>query len=605
MKSVLKFMALVLVSVSFAEIEPIENAPPYDNSINIVTKEIENWIARGKANAPRKDTLIELKTDLNGRQLSSGTIKLLKKARKISASSEQKRLVVISDLHIPERESVEDVYERYEYNDVTKISKYYVNGKELNEKDYLNYIEKSGEKFNNRKKDKRNLYIPGEIKSDAVSWTAWMTVDELSEFLDKNKELAVRDYVEPQNESSRATILSLTQLSTHAFPSNNKGRNVGIYFSEPGCILSGGGVDMTKFSQMNTCGSAPVSNNAHATGVARTMQMASPEAKIYGYYNNLYPSNPFSNSPPIEIGSFSWYTDSSAVYGPDDAALDQYIYLNRVIMFKSAGNQGLGSGNVTSPGKALNAITVGAVEPETGKYACYSSWRNSDTQYNKPEVAAYTNIDFSDNSVLASNFPAGSNCGLYFPAGNFNGTSAATPLLAGFTANLLERFPSFKRRPALLKALYIAGSTMPINEPANAPYDSDNLNKVALIPYSSVGWNIRSMYLEGNNSSFFDSTRNYRFVESVSANKRYRIAIAWLTPANYVLQHKKPAQDLRLYVNQNGKLLAYSTSYYNTFEVVDFVTTSNDPITIRILRAVNAIGQGDDIILGYTLWEGN
>jgi len=145
---------------------------------------------------------------------------------------------------------------------------------------------------------------------------------------------------------------------------------------------------------------------------------------------------------------------------------------------------------------------------------------------------------------------------------------------------------------------------VPINEPANAPYDSDNLKKVALIPYSSVGWNIRSMALEGNNSSFFDSTRNFRFIENVRANKRYRIAIAWLTPANYILQRKRPSQDLRLYIEQNG-LIAASTSYFNTFELVDFVAPSNDPVTVRILRAANAIGQGDDVILGYTLWEEN
>jgi hypothetical protein len=606
MKSFFKFLVLALASVSFAEVEQIEDAPPYDRSVNIVPKEIEDWIARGKDNASRKDTLITLKTDLLGRHLSSGTVELLKKSRKASVN-EQKRLVVISDMHISEHEPVNDLYERYEI-DATGLSKYYVNGQEFSEKDYLNYAKKSWEKLNNNRKiGKRNLRIPGEIKSNAVNWTAWMTASELSELLDKNKELAVRDYVEPQSEASRPTILSLTQLSTHAFPNNYKGRNIGIYYSEAGCILTGGGVDMTKFSQMNACNSASSSDNAHATAVARVLQMASPEAKIYGYgYSQPYPNNPFSNSPPIEIGTQSWNDDASDIYNSSDFDMDHYIYQNRIIEFKSAGNQGKGTGNVTSPGKALNVITVGAVEPETGKYPCYSSWRNPDTRNNKPEIAAYTNIDFSDNSVLTNIFQAGTDlCGTYSPAGNFNGTSAAAPLLAGFTANLLEQHPFFKRRPSLLKALYIAGSTVPINEPANAPYDSDNLKKVALIPYSSVGWNIRSMYFEVGNSSFFDSTRNFRFMESVRANKRYRIAIAWLTPANYILQRKRPSQDMQLYVYQNGRLINWSTSYYNTFELVDFVAASNDPITIRILRTVNAIGQGDNIILGYTLWEEN
>jgi len=588
---VLTVSFLLLVSISFAEIENKSDfAPPYDPNVNIVQEEIENWIAREKANASKKDTFVVLKTDVLGRRLSFGTIELLKKSRKVSQSG-QKRLVVISDMHLPVQEPIDDIYERHEIDAITGLSRYYVNGKELNEKDYLSHVEKLWEKFNKRKRDKRGLHIPGVISSSAVNWTAWVTAEELSELLDKNKELAVRDYVEPKSTALRETILDLTQLSTQAFyvNVNAKGRGIGIYYAESGCILSGGGVNTSKFSQMNTCIFRSLEKEAHATAVARTLQMASPEAKIYGYFESSYHANPDSYSPPIEIGSQSWSVNGSTNYVDGDFDMDQYVYTNRVIEFAAAGNEGWGSANVTSPGKAVNAITVGAVEPENGYYAGYSSWRNSNVLNEKPEVAAYTNIDFSDNPILRN----------YFNNGTFNGTSAATPLLAGFTADLLEHRPWFKRRPSALKSLYLTGST----EPINGNHDLDNSKSAKnLIPFSSVAWNTYSIYWEGANSSFFDSNNEITVTDNVDANKRYRIAIAWLTPANYVRQNKRLSQNLNLYVYQNGNLIKSSTSDDNPFELVEFIAPSSGPITIKIRRVRNSIGQGDDIILGLSYW---
>jgi len=581
------FLATI-ASMAFAE--TIEGKPdflpPYDNNINTVQKEIEEWIAREKANASKKDTFVVLKTDVRGRRLSSGTIEMLKKSIKVS-KREQKRLVAISDMHTPDNESLDTVYGRYEYDAATGIKKYYLNGQELSEKDYLNHMEKSWEKFNKRKKGKRNLHIPGEIRSNAVSWIAWMTAEEISELLDKNKELAVSDYVEPQNAASRQTILNLTQLSTHAFGNNYTGKGIGIKFNESGCPnLVGSGINVNKYTQGNSCSAI----NGHSTGVTRVLQMASPDAMIYGYLHNAIPTNPFSKSPPIEIGSHSYQVGNSQNYdGSADYDIDKYTYENRVIEFVAAGNN---TTNVTSPGKAVNAITVGAVEPENGYYASYSNWRNSEVLNEKPEVAAYTNIDFSDNPVMLN----------YFTGGVFNGTSAATPLLAGFTASLLEHHSFFKRRPALVKALYLTGSTVPIN----GNHDLDNSKSAkALIPYSSVAWNTRSAYWEGSNSSFFNSNNEITFTENVAANKRYRTAIAWLSPVNYVNQNKRLPQDIDLRVYQNGNLIGISNSAYNPFELVDFVTTSNAPLTIKISRYRNSLGQGDDVILGYNLWENN
>lgn len=41
----------------------------------------------------------------------------------------------------------------------------------------------------------------------------------------------------------------------------------------------------------------------------------------------------------------------------------------------------------------------------------------------------------------------------------------------------------------------------------------------------------------------------------------------------------------------------------NSFEVVDFTTTSNADLTIEILRYANS--GSDNVILGYSFWEDN
>lgn len=63
------------------------------------------------------------------------------------------------------------------------------------------------------------------------------------------------------------------------------------------------------------------------------------------------------------------------------------------------------------------------------------------------------------------------------------------------------------------------------------------------------------------------------------------------------------AQDLDLRIYQNGNLVAYSISIDNSFEVVDFTTTSNADLTIEILRYANS--GSDNVILGYSFWEDN
>jgi subtilisin family serine protease len=257
--------------------------------------------------------------------------------------------------------------------------------------------------------------------------------------------------------------------------------------------------------------------------------------------------------------------------------MDNYIYDKGVISFKSAGNIG---DHVTSPGKALNIITVGALDPLTNGYKDYSSWKNPDDIANqKPEIAMYTDIDLGGS------------------LGIFTGTSAAAPLAAGFTASLLEQHPFFKRQSALVKAVLLTGETIPI--PNASSHDADNrVAAKGIVTYPSVAWGTRSAWWERSYPFY-----NIEFTENnIQANKRYRIAIAWLSRGSYIYSTKWPPHDIDLWVRQNGNVIAQSRDSRNPFEVVDFVTTSNAPLTITIESFAN-YDKNSTVFLGYHMRE--
>jgi uncharacterized protein YifE (UPF0438 family) len=592
-----------LLYSAYLEDKKEEYLPPYDPNVVIISPEVEKWMNEQLIKPSEKKT-IEMKTDVMGR-VKSSTDKIEGGELKV-VDNKQKRLVLVSDMHIREN-NIEPEYASYEYNSETKKRDYSFNGKKISEKEYIEYLDKSLAKFKQEKRGKRDLPIRGVINSDDRSWTAWMTVEEISELTKNHKELVIDDYKESETTASVASILSTIQLSTLGHNNSYKGNKIGVYVMEANCRDANFPiVNSDKYT--NKCTGTV---DTHHSRVVNIVQNAAPLAHIFGFKSSSpYPSNPSSYSPPLEIGTHSYCKNPGGnLYTDADMNMDNYIYNNGVINFVAAGNQGTCNStyDVSSPGKALNAITVGAVEPATNRYANYSRWKNPLLRVNfpvfynqtfngsdKPEIAMYTDIDMGIHGFI-------------------NGTSAATPLAAGFTATLLEQHPFFKRKPALMKAVLLTGETIPIQN-ANS-WDTDNYSQVAkgIANYSSVfcGW--RSRWWSGGNSAHFDSDNNITFKEdNIQANKRYRIAISWLVDGGFVYQFGRLPQDIDLYVYQIVRyrtgtfkfpvleLLASSTSSTNPFEIVDFVTTSDNPLFIVIKRKSNHQG---NVLLGYHLRE--
>ena len=408
-------------------------------------------------------------------------------------------------------------------------------------------------------------------------------------------------------------LLKNSNLNNSFHNAGYKGNGIGISFTENGAPFAGV-ISDNKLIMDGDCADAYPSV-PHATNVARVLNRIAPKASLYGYMVNcssytsldaVFPVDGYYKEPKIYIGSHS-YGNPGAVYIEKSRDIDDYIYETRTIQFASVGNEANRSGGqVSGIGRGVNVISVGAVLNNM-TYDITSSWENpklrkissdseSGREYVKPEIANFSDILFPEDgqiSVKVKNRDV--SIDPYFGA-----TSSATPYTAASTALLLDRFPFYRWHPEVVKALLITSSVKKINDAEQ--HDEDNVPfKIAMgVPDGkAMTQNNRSRFWNGDNGEFFNSNGQISFTESnIEPNKKYRIAIAWLSSGTYVYNSGRIPQDIDLYVDQNGERVGYSGSWGNPFEFVEFTSNSDRPLTITISRFRN---DGGRVLLGYNL----
>lgn len=422
---------------------------------------------------------------------------------------------------------------------------------------------------------------------NSAGYSASLTAEEIEKILQGDKRVYIKEQSSYREEAVYSNILDSSGISTYAHSNGFKGEGISVGFADLGC---------PKISLINTSNFIPHRNcigyaSVHATMLTRIFQETAPNAILHEFTISdlLDTVNTYSDIVFCSVSS-----DLEKNYMLDDMRLDNFIYEKGVIGVAASGNRKSSSESyyVATPGKSLNAITVGSVIPFTNNYRSSSRWKNSVIENQKPEIANYDFFSFPDDTNFADDMGE-----MY--TGTGYGTSYATAYTAGLLADVVQPDSFFKGHPEAAKALLISGSLKPIN---NFQIDADNHTQTAkTFPvFNNLHWGTRSAYWNGSNSNFFVGD-SISFIESeIVAGKRYRIAISWLMPGTYIFFNKNVSQDLDLYVYQNGICIASSTSYRNPFEVVDFVAPTNDDLRIKIHRAANS-GVGD-VKLGYNMW---
>jgi len=173
----------------------------------------------------------------------------------------------------------------------------------------------------------------------------------------------------------------------------------------------------------------------------------------------------------------------------------------------------------------------------------------------------------------------------------------------------MEQYPGV-RYPEAMKATLIAGSSAPVLF-ANGTIDK-KVGSGGYLRYQSFqtgNLSVRRFESDNAATNIFVNGKKSVIITSIDANKRYRIALAWLNNGDWVMNsvnNNDPINlnmDLDLRVYQNGQLLAQSTSWNSGYEVVDFIAPTSNDITIEITRYWNS-GSGN-LRMAYAIWENN
>jgi hypothetical protein len=361
--------------------------------------------------------------------------------------------------------------------------------------------------------------------------------------------------------------MDATSISTAALPfASTGGDGIGIYMTESGCANES---RITNYDRLSG------SETDHSRNVGGILRAVSPDSFIYCRGSAVLPNDSdldgVGGNPPIHIVTRSNSSNDSTSYNTLDRDWDNFSYDNHIPVFNSGGNTGAGTGNVQSPGKGLNIITVGNYNDATDTISGSSPFVDPQIGNDKPEISA------PGTNITAGGFTK-------------SGTSMSTPHAAAFAADMMSHSTYLQYRPQLVKAKIMAGATDPI---------SGGYNKVGLggIDFASAQWSGHWFWWSGGTSAFntFDgqdgAADNHIVKQVYIANtwERVRVVLNWLTRGSYTYDHRNDAHpigldlDLKVY-DPNGNYLGGSFSWDNSFEDVDFTPTVSGYYTFKIHR---------------------
>jgi hypothetical protein len=275
------------------------------------------------------------------------------------------------------------------------------------------------------------------------------------------------------------------------------------------------------------------------------------------------------------IFSLSYGVETDRAPTSDDRFYDDQVFSSRRIVVKSTGNTGA---NVSSPGLGYNVITVGNFDTGGTTYwaddamnttSGYIGPTSAHGDRRKPELAAPgTNIHTLALTSPWTNFAA-------------TGASFATPMVAGTAALLLERNPDLASWPEAVKAILMATAVNPL---AGNPSIASHGGAGGLVAARAEGV-VRHVDGDWGAQPYDCGAPSPLDVATVTLpfGQRMRAVIAWNTDPNWSGWPSQPGADLDLsVVGPTGGSVAVSSTFDNSFELVDMVATSAGDYRLRV-----------------------
>ncbi len=287
-----------------------------------------------------------------------------------------------------------------------------------------------------------------------------------------------------------------------------------------------------------------------------------------------------TNGASVVNLSFGLSTSADGALHWSDIYFDYLVHYGRALFTKSAGNEGEGTGVVTSPGRGYNSLAVGNVNGMgdapwlNDAMRASSSYVNPVTGTEKPEIAAYG----TDIYTTSTSTP--------WVDGPYVGTSYAAPLVAAIAALCIDRTPSLADEPEALKAKIMASGLAHNIEGDGRLSGRDGAGKAVATAVNAGSYAVTLTEASFDGSGYFEVPVSIPLV----SNDTERIVLAWSYPP--AAEDATPdassylKADLDLHVFVGGTEVASSVfGVQNPFEVVDYAPAASTTATVRIRKA--------------------
>jgi hypothetical protein len=254
---------------------------------------------------------------------------------------------------------------------------------------------------------------------------------------------------------------------------------------------------------------------------------------------------------------------------------------NRLVVASSGNFSTFGNWNVVSPGTGYNVLTVGGVnDRNTGSTGDDILWYSSNgASYRDPDGTSWNphgdynkpNLSAPAVSVRTANGTIG------------DGTSIASPIVAGIGAQLIARSPSLANWPEATRAILMAGANR------RTPLSGGGLSRDHEgVGTASARWSNRVLdngpyggYMLGTMTEGQTVTRNIPVV----AGQRVRVSLAWSSHTSGTSNIGKTdvlRADLDLVIRQPNGTTTGSYSFDNSYESVDVTAASTGTMRITV-----------------------